>query len=209
MDSSAQLMSSIQSIAVFLAAFPALWIAGRITLRNYSGNDRATQMFLWLALGGFILTPLTDFLRYLSSLFSLIIPSLWDSGNIMVFLGEGPFLMYSTITLILGIFVYGLALYDGRMMIADGNIPLVQELQLESWELGFILLGIVGLINDMVNGVVVSFVNIYLPSLTAQQGLAQLSTGFWISWLIAIVVLLVTLFIMRGRTHRVVHEQLP
>ena len=208
MDSSAQLMSSIRSIAVFLAAFPALWIAGRITLRNYSSNDRATQMFLWLALGGLILTPLTDFLRYLGSLLSLVIPSLRYAGTITVFLGVGPFLLYSTITLILGILVYGLALYDGRMMIADGNKPFLPQLQLESWELGFVLLGIVGLINHMVSGVVVSFVNMYLPSLAAQQGLAQLSTGFWISWLMAIVVLLVTLFIMRERTQRGVHEPL-
>jgi heme/copper-type cytochrome/quinol oxidase subunit 2 len=110
--------------------------------------------------------------------------------------------------LILGIFVYGLALYDGRMMIAGGNMPFLSQLQLESWDLGFVLLGIVGLINHMVDGVVVSFVNIYLPKLTAQRGLAQVSTGFWISWIIAILVLLVTLFIMRERTQRGVHEPL-
>ncbi|MEJ2263837.1 MAG: hypothetical protein P8X95_10355 [Anaerolineales bacterium] len=206
MDSNVQLMSTMESIAVFLAAFPALWIASQIVLRNYSGDDRATQLFLWLALGGLILTPLTDFLHYFSSLLSLIIPSLRNSGMITVFLGVGPFLLFSTITLILGIFVYGLALYDGRTIIAEGAIPLIQGLKFSRWESGFVLLGIAGLINQMVSGLVVRFVSIYLPNLTAQQGLAQLSMGFWISWLVALIILLVTLFVMRERIHRTVDE---
>jgi hypothetical protein len=199
MDAGLQLMNSVVTICQFLAAFPALWISGRIILRNDAGDNPTTQLFLWLALGGLILTPLADFLRYLGSLFSLIISSFRDSNPITIFLGVGPFWTFSTITLILGIVVYGLAYYYARRMIAQGEIPLIRALQLENWELGFALLGVVGLINQMVKGIAFGFVSINLPDLTAQQSLTQLLKGFWASWLIAFLVLLVTLFVINER----------
>jgi len=209
MDVALQLMNSVSGIGIFLAAFPALWISGRIILRNYASDDRTTQIFLWLILGGLILTPLNDFLRYLGSVLSLIIPSLWNSGTISVFLGVGPFLLYSTITLILGVIIYALAVYYTRKMVAQGKIPILQELQLDNWELGFVLLGIAGLINHMVSGLVVTFVNINVPIMTARQDLAQLSKGFWISWLIAFLILLVLLFIMNDQVYRRKNKHLP
>lgn len=209
MDESLQLMESVMSIAVFLIAFPALWISGRIILRNYAGDNRATQICLWLALGGLILAPLTDFLRYLGSVLSLIIPSLWNSNPITVFLGVGPFLLYSTLMLILGIIVYGLGIIYGRQLLAQGKLPLIQGLKLNNWESGFVLLGMAGLINQMVRGIVVRFVSISLPSLTETQDLAQGFKGFWVTWLIAFLILLVTLFVMDKLITRGENELLP
>ena len=209
MDESMQLMESVMSIAVFLATFPALWISGRIILRNYAGYSRTTHAYLWLALGGLILTPLTDLLRYLSSVLSLIIPSLRSPVPFMVFLGVGNFMLYSTITLILGMIVYGLAVYYARPLLALGKLPLIQGLKLEFWESGFVLLGIGGLINQMVRGIVVRFVSISLPSLTDTQDLAQGYKGFWVTWLIAFLILLVTLFVMDKLITRGENELLP
>lgn len=199
MDSNVEWLSTVGSIGYFLAVFPALWISGRIILRNYSGDNRTAQIFLWLALGGLILAPLTDSLRYLSSILSLIVPFFRISADVTVFLGMGSFMVYSGITLVLGIVVYSLALYYLRMIVVRGKIPIVQELQIVKWELGFVLLGIAGLINHMVSSLVISFVSISLPSLTDDKDIAQLLSGFWISWLLAFLVLFVTLWIMNDR----------
>lgn len=199
MDSNAEWLSTVGSIGYFLAALPALWISGRIILRNYSGDNRTAQIFLWLALGGLILAPMTDFIRYISSILSLIVPFFRISADVTVFLGMGSFMVYSGITSVLGIIVYCLALYYLRKMIVEGMIPIVQELQIVKWELGFVLLGIAGLINHMVSSLVISFVTIYLPNLTDDKDIAQLLSGFWISWLLAFLVLFVTLWIMNNR----------
>ncbi len=202
MNASSQLISSIESILMFLAAFPALWISGRVILRNLSQESRFTQILLWLALGGLILIPLTDFLSCLSSVVSLLLPPAERSASISVVLGTGPYLFYATLTLLLGIAVYILALSNTRRILSQGKSLLVQAVQLRNWELGFVSLGIVGLINRMVRGVVVGFVSIYLPSLTTQLDSGQLSKGFWISWLVAFLILLVTLFVMNERIYK-------
>ena len=202
MDASSDFLSSVGSIGYFLAAFPALWIAGRIILRNYSGGHRAAQFILWLALGGLFFTPITDALRYLSSVVELIIPWFWNSFTINVFLGMGPFMAYSAIQLALGITVYGFALYYLRTMILQVKITIPQTIKIENRELGFILLGIAGLANHMVSGLVIGVVSIYLPSLVEGVEMLHLSKGFWISWLLGLLVLLVTLWIMNERLAR-------
>ncbi len=202
MNDSMQLISSVESAAIFLVTLPALWISGRIILRNYAVENRALQIFLWLTLGGLILTSLVDFIRYLSYVLYLIIPSADKVGSASVFLGKAPYLYYSTITLVLGIAVYGLALYYARKLVAQSKLPFIQGLQISKWEFGFVLLGIAGLVNHMVGGIIVNFVTIYFPSLTAQLDLTQLFKGFWISWLIGFIILIVTLFFMSELLNR-------
>jgi len=199
MDASSEFLSSIGSIGYFLAAFPALWIAGRIVLRNYSGGYRAAQITLWLGLGGLFFTPITDALRYFSSIVEFITPWFWTSFTINVFLGTGSFMAYSAIRLALGMIIYGLALYSLRLMIDQGKVRIAQYWQVEDWELGFLLLGIAGLVNHMVSGLVIGLVSIYLPSLIEGVEVAQMSRGFWISWLLGFLILLVVLFIMNVR----------
>jgi hypothetical protein len=64
-----------------------------------------------------------------------------------------------------------------------------------------VILGVVGLINHMIHGVVIGFVSLYLSNLTTQLNLAQLLKGFWISLLVAFLILLVTLFLMDERLY--------
>jgi hypothetical protein len=208
MIDSIQLISSVYSTALFLATLPALWISGRIVLRNYAGEYRAFQIVLWLAFGGLILISFMDFLRYLSYALNLVIPSS-KSDSISVFLGMAPFLYYSMISLILGIAVYGLTLYYARKLVAQGKLPFIKGLELSNWEFGFVLLGMAGLVNRMVNGIVVNFVTIYIPSLTDQLDLTQLSKGFWISWLIGFIILIVTLFCMNELLYRRENKLFP
>jgi len=209
MNDSMRLINGVESAILFLATFPALWISGRIILRNYTGEYRALQIILWLTLGGLILTPLTDLLRYLGSVLNLFIPSSDKLGIISVFLGMAPFLFYSTISLIQGIAVYGLTLYYARKLVVQGKLPFIRGLKLSNWEFGFVLLGLAGLVNRMVNGIVVNFVSIYFPSLTNQLNLNQLFIGFWISWLIAYIILIIILFWMNELLYRRENELFP
>jgi len=195
-------LSTTGSIGYFLAAFPALWISGRMILRNYAEDHRTTRLFIWLALGGLILIPIADCLRYTISILSLIVPLFWNSATVTVFLGMGPFMASSGITTALGIVVYGLALYSLRSIFVGNKIPIIQEYRVEKWEQGFVLLGIAGLVNRMVSGLVTGFVSMYLPLLTDDKDLAQLLAGFWITWLLAFLILLVTMWIMNERLSR-------
>jgi hypothetical protein len=202
MNDSMQLISSIGSASIFLVSFPALWISGRIILRNYAVENRTLQIILWLSLGGLILIPLMDFIRYLGYVLYLIIPSSDKFGSTLVFLGMAPYMYYSMISLILGITVYGLAFYHVRNQLTQSKLSFIQGLHISNWEISFIILGIAGLVNRMVGGIVVNFVSIYFPSLTAQLDQTQLSKGFWISWLIGFIILIVTLFFMNRLLNR-------
>jgi hypothetical protein len=92
----------------------------------------------------------------------------------------------------------GLSYSYARRLIAQGEIPLIHALQLENWELGFVLLGVTGLINRMVRGIVEGFVSINLNDLASRLNLSP-QKGFWISWLIALLILLATLFVINER----------
>lgn len=202
MADSMQIIHGVTSVALFLATFAALWISGRIILRNYDGNNRVLHFILWLALAGLIHTPLLDFILYLGSILNLIIPSSDQSGSISVFLGMAPILNFLTIRLILGIAVYGLTLYYVRKLVVPDRLPYIQGLRLSDWEFGFILLGIAGLMNNIVRGIVFNFVSINFPSLITSFDQAQLIKGFWITWLIAFLILIGTLFCMNELLYR-------
>jgi hypothetical protein len=195
MEDGMQLLISAESIAFFLAVFPALSISGRIIFRNYSTNNLITRVFLWLALGGLILAPIIDFLNFIGYILQLLVPSLQNLNPITVFLGVGPYLYFTTINLFLGVLVYVFAIYFVRKMSTNNKIPLITGMLLNKWETGIIILGIVGLINRAIVGIIVKFVSIYLPSLTASQNTAQGIMGFWASWLLGLVILLGTVFI--------------
>ena len=202
MNNSMLLINNVASVLMFLVTFPALWIAGRIILRNFTDENRAFKVLLWFTLGGLILIPLVDIIRYLSYILYLIIPSSDKFNSATVFLGMAPYIYYTTIALVLGIVVYGLAFYLARMLVSQNKLHFIQGFKISNWEFGFIILGIAGLVNRVVGGIVVNFVTIYIPSLTAQLDQAKLSLGFWISWLIGIILLIVTIFFMNELLNR-------
>lgn len=87
---SIQAIYSLQTIFTFLAALTALWIAGRIVLRTKLTNIHTLHFILWLMLGALFLIPLTDAIRYLSTLLSMLSPDAWEPAMIPVVLGAGP-----------------------------------------------------------------------------------------------------------------------
>lgn len=200
MEMTQQIINSISSIAVFLATFPALWISGRIILRNIVSENRIFLAILWLALAGWILMPLIDIVGYLSSLFDLVILNQANSVPISLVLGLGPFRYYLGINILLGFVVYAFVTYSTYEMLAGGEFPLIrQRFQVTKWETIFVLLGFAAMVNQVIKGTVLRFVTIYLPDLTAQQELPQLRYGFWASWLIGMMILIGVLFLINQK----------
>jgi hypothetical protein len=133
-DANFQLVYSISNIIMFLAVIPALWVSGRIILRNPVLEERSISLFLWLVLGGFFLIPMIDVLAELRSLISFIVSPEENMGAIPIFLGTTSWLLYSIISLALTIFVYAVAIYYGRLLLAKHGLPVIEQLSLNNME---------------------------------------------------------------------------
>lgn len=197
MDAGFQILDSIVSIIIFLATIPALWVSGRIILRNPISGDHPLRLFLWLALGGFFLIPLVDLISYLRDLISLAFLSDQNLTEIPLFLGTTSWLQYSAIVIATGIIIYSFAIYYGRKLIAEHGFPVMKELALGSLEQGFIVLGLAGLFNHMIRGVVINFIWMRTPVPTGAP--SQGVIGSFVGWIIAFLVLALVLIFMNGK----------
>jgi len=196
MDANFQILDSVGGILIFLAAVPALWIAGRIILKNPLGDHR-TQLFLWLVLGGFFLIPLVDLISYLRDLILLAIPSDQNATNIPLFLGTSSWLIYSVVAITMGVIVYSFAIYYGGRIIEKRQLPILKDLTLNSLEKGFIVLGIAGLFHQMIRGIVINFIWMRLPLSpgVTSQGLI----GSLVGWIIAFLLLAIAVISMNRK----------
>jgi hypothetical protein len=196
MDANFQILDSVGGILIFLAAVPALWISGRIILKNPPGAHRM-QLFLWLVLGGFFLIPLVDLISYLRDLILLAIPSDQNATNIPLFLGTSSWLIYSVVAITMGVIVYSFAIYYGGRIIEKRQLPILKELTLNSLEKGFIILGMAGLFHQMIRGIVINFIWMRLPlSLgISSQGMI----GSLVGWIIAFLLLAIAVIFMNGK----------
>jgi len=148
MNTNLEIFFNVVGTVLMLTAIPALWISGRILLRNLISKDRSTQLFLWLVLGGFFNIPLVDILSNPGNLIAQAIPS--DQTELPVRIG--------TTSIILNLMIYAFAIYYGQRIIAKHNLPFMNELNLTSLERGFIVLGLAGLFNHAVRGIVINFI---------------------------------------------------
>jgi hypothetical protein len=196
MDASFQILDSVGSILIFLATIPALWVSGRIILKNPLGDHR-TQLFLWIALGGLLLIPLVDLISYLRDLILLAIPSDQSASNIPLFLGTSSWLIYSVIAIIMGVIVYSFAIYYGGRILEKGRLPILKELTLTSLEKGFFIVGIAGLFHRMIRGIVINFIWMRLP--VARDISSQGLVGSLVGWIIAFLLLAIAVISMNGR----------
>ena len=197
MDTGSQILDSVVSIVIFLATIPALWISGRIILRNPISEDRSTRLFLWLVLGGFFLIPLVDLISYFRDLISLAIPSDQNVTEFPLFLGTTSWQLYSAIVIAMGIIIYSFAIYYGQKLIAKHGLPVMKELTLSSLEQGFIVLGLAGLFNHMIRGIVINFIWMRFPVSTSVSSQSFISS--FVGWIIAFLVLAIVIIFMNGQ----------
>jgi hypothetical protein len=196
-DANFQLVYSISNIIMFLAVIPALWVSGRIILRNPVLEERSISLFLWLVLGGFFLIPMIDVLAELRSLISFIVSPEENMGAIPIFLGTTSWLLYSIISLALTIFVYAVAIYYGRLLLAKHGLPVIEQLSLNNMEQGFVVLGFAGLFNAMIHGIVMNF--LWIGNTGATRTVTLGSWGAMLGWILAFLILALAIIYMNGK----------
>jgi hypothetical protein len=197
MDAGFETLYSVGSILIFLATIPALWISGRIILRNPISQDRSTRLFLWLALGGFFLIALVDLISLLRDVISLAIPSDQNATVFPLFLGTTSWQVYVAIVIAMGIIIYSFAVYYGQQLILKQGLPVIKELTLSSLEQGFIVLGLAGLFNHMIRGIVLNFIWLRIPMSTSISSEGYI--GSFVGWIIALLVLAIVIIFMNGQ----------
>lgn len=197
MNTAFEIVDFLMSVLIFLALVPALWISGRIILRNAIAEARYTRLFLWLVLGGFFLIPLTDLIAYLGQWILLAVPSDQGTTPVFLFLGSTTWLSYSILFTVTGLIIYAVGIYYGRKVIAEGRLPVIKDLSLDALEQNFMVLGLAGLFSTMVRGVLLNFLSIRFP---AASGLPSLGlTGSLVGWILALIVLALVLIFMDGK----------
>src|SRR5688500_14596779 len=140
MNVAVEILNFVASIFIFLALVPALWISGRIILRNLITADHRTRLFLWLVLGGFFLIPLADLISYIHNLLILAMPSAQNTTPVVLFLGTTSLFTYTLLFTTIGVSIYALGIYHGRKIIDEKRLPVIKDLALSSLEQNFMVL---------------------------------------------------------------------
>lgn len=196
-DAKFQIVNSISNFILFLAVIPALWLSGRIILRNPIHSDRAIQVFLWLVLGGFFLIPLIDLLVYLRSLISLLVSPEENMMKVQLFLGTTSWFLYSAISLVVAAAIYAVAIIYGRRFLIEHGQPVIEQLSLNDMEQAFTVLGLAGLLSSMIHGIVGNFLGIL------DTGSARTVTlGHWgviLGWVLGFLILIVAILFMNQK----------
>jgi hypothetical protein len=132
-------LSVIYSLALLLAAILALWLAGRMILRNISqipgfkdnfALKRPLILMLWLALGGLFVIPLIDLIGLIDVLVESFVPLFAiPASQFVTAAGMEPSLFTGMRGALL-LLVYGLALWLGLKVSRSWNIPIDLPIQL-------------------------------------------------------------------------------
>jgi hypothetical protein len=149
---------------IFLAVIAALWLSGRIILRNQITVDRSLRLFLWLVLGALFLAPLVDLVCYLRDFVLLAIPSDGTIGEVQLFLGTILWSLYASIWIMIAVITYSSGIAFGRKLIDERRLPVIRDLSLGSLEKSFMVLGLAGLFSQMIRSTILNFASIYIPN---------------------------------------------
>jgi hypothetical protein len=150
MSTNLEIFYNVAGIILWLTAFPALWVSGRIIRRNSITGDRSTHMFLWLVLGGFFRIPLVELLSILTNLIAQAIPPDLSVGD--------PSFRIGITGGIVKLSIYALGIYFAQRSIANQNVPFLNKLSLSAWEQRWMVLGMAGLLYQLVGDLVGNFI---------------------------------------------------
>jgi len=198
-DTNLQIVSSISNIIMFLAVIPALWVSGRIIIRNPVSSDHSIMLFLWLILGGFFLIPMTDLLSYLRNLLSIIVSPDENMMEMPLFLGTTSWFWYSIISLVVAITIYAIAFIYGRKLLMEHGQPLIEGLSLNDVEQAFIVLGLAGLLSSMIHGIVGNFLWILNTDTGTARSMPLGPWGAILGWVLAFLILIVVILLMNQK----------
>ncbi len=145
-------LDALFNVLIVLAVIPALWVAGRVVLRNSMIDQIAVRLFLWLVLGGFFLIPLVGLVSVLRNLLSVILS--WQTASPLDerFLGLTIPALYAAIDAVIWIIGYGIALFYGPRLMRQYGARVSEALSLTPFEQAFAGLGLAGLFITMLKG---------------------------------------------------------
>ena len=188
-------------LSVALALF-ALWVAGRIVLRNLSiiqnkiSPSRAIQLLIWLALGEILILSFLDFIG-LIQLFTTLSS---EAGEAYTLWGRVPPLIYDLFVGFTTLFIYGFTMILGWEPLIKRVPPILESIQLNSFEKVLGLLVIAGLVNHVVRFVVSSVIWQQTP--LEVQGLEKGITGFIAGWLVGLLIIGIAIYVMYEQIER-------
>ncbi len=145
-------LDALFNILIVLAVIPALWVAGRIVLRNSIIDQMAVRLFVWLVLGGFFLIPLVGLVSVLRNLLSVILSGQTASPLDQKFLGLTIPALYAAMDAIIWLIGYGIALFYGPRLMRQYGARVSDALRLTPLEQAFAVLGLAGLFITMLKG---------------------------------------------------------
>ena len=182
---------------VALALF-ALWIAGRIVLRNLSfiqtniSSSRAIQLLIWLALGEIFILPVLDLL----GLIQLITRLSPDTGEAYTLWGSVPSIVYELSTVFTILFIYSATLMAGWKHLFKRVPPIFETIRLNSFEKVFSLLAIAALVNHVLRFIILSVIWQQTP--LEVKGLEKGIAGFFAGWLVGLLIIGIAIYVMSG-----------
>jgi hypothetical protein len=190
------LLSNVLNIALVLFA---LWIAGRIVLRNLSllqnnvASGRPIQLAIWLALGGLFTIPLFDLLRIFHLFDVWLMPS-FEAGEFVTLWGSVPWFVYDACIGLTMLIIYGNTLKMGWKPLFKRDPPILESIQINSFERVFILCTIAGLANNIVLTVLYSI--IWSQSPLEIEGIGKGIAGFFAGWLTSLLIVAIAIYVM-------------
>ncbi len=181
-------LDALFNILIVLALVPALWVAGRIALRNSIVDQIAVRLFVWLVLGGFFLIPLVGLVSVLRNLLSVIMSGQTASPLDERFLGLTIPALYAAMDVIIWVIGYGIALFYGPRLMRQYGAQVSEALGLTHLEQAFAVLGLAGLLITLLKGFTSYPLPIFagLMSGNPLSGLLVEASGFLVLFIIAL-----------------------
>ena len=207
MSAPSNILNSIYSLAWLLAIIFALWIAGRIILRNIAQVqeqkddmvlERPLILMIWLALGGLFAIPLLDLIGIIDAFVETFVPLFAiPASQFVTVSGTEPWPLFTGMRGALLLLVYGLALWLGLRVLRIWNTPIDLSIRVTPFEKVFMILAFGGLAYRAVDAVMGVVISTGASALSLRLG-SQLA-GDGISWILGLLLLGLILLVMANR----------
>jgi len=212
------IIDSVYSMALFLILLPALWVAGKIILsqipviQNSQGESispirRDVLILYWIVLAGLFILPLTDLLGLGYLLLGTFLPNVYNNEvtGMTTMWGSVSWPLYAGTQFLFTSLVYGFLLFHLRKFDQGIVLPYLGEIRMTKIERIFLMFGIAGLANQLINTTVSGFVWLHVPFITGQ--ISQGAVGIAISWLLALLLLALVYMVIYTRLSAKENEQ--
>lgn len=218
MSTTINIIDSVYSMALFLILLPALWVAGKIILsqisviQNSQGESisplkHGALILYWIVLAGLFILPLTDLLGLGYLLLGTFLPNVYNSEvtGMTTMWGSVSWPLYAGTQFLFTSLVYGFLLFCLRKIDQGIVLPYLGEIRMTKIQRIFLIFGIAGLANQLINTTVSRFIWLHVPFITGQ--ISQGAVGITISWLLALLLLALVYLVINDRLSSKENEQ--